>query len=159
VREIGNKLSVANILEGTVRKAGKKIRINVQLINTADGYHVWSETYNSELEDIFDVQDEIARKIVNRLKENFAITEKKENVIKPPTEDPDAYNLYLKGRYYWNKSNPEDILRAIKTFEEAIKLDPNFALPYCSLSYCYSFLGSSGLMPPTEAYPKQKIIH
>jgi len=156
VREIGNKLGVANILEGTVRRAGKKIRINVQLINTGDGYHVWSETYDSELEDIFEVQDEIARKIVNRLKENFAITDKKENVIKPPTEDPDAYNLYLKGRYYWNKSNPEDILRAIKTFEEAIKLDPNFALPYCSLSYCYSFLGSSGIMPPAEAYPKAK---
>jgi TolB-like protein/Flp pilus assembly protein TadD len=156
VREIGNKLNVANILEGTVRKAGKKVRINVQLINTADGYHVWSETYDSELEDIFEVQDEIARKIVNRLKENFAINEKKENVIKPPTENLDAYNLYLKGRYYWNKSNPEDILRAIKTFEEAIKLDPNFALPYCSLSYCYSFMGSSGLMPPSEAYPKAK---
>jgi adenylate cyclase len=156
VREIGNKLNVANILEGTVRKAGKKIRINVQLINTADGYHVWSETYDSELEDIFDVQDEIARKIVNRLKENFAITEKKENIIKPPTENLDAYNLYLKGRYYWNKSNPEDTLRAIKTFEEAITLDPNFALPYCALSYCYSFMGSSGLMPPSEAYPKAK---
>ena len=67
------------------------------MINTADGYHVWSEIYDSELEDIFDVQDEIARKIVNRLKENFAITEKKENVIKPPTENLDAYNLYLKG--------------------------------------------------------------
>jgi TolB-like protein len=156
IREIGNKLNVANILEGTVRRAGKKIRINVQLINTADGYHVWSETYDSELEDIFDVQDEIARKIVIRLKENFAITEKKENVIKPPTENLDAYNLYLKGRYYWNKSNPEDTIRAIKTFEEAIQLDPNFALPYCSLSYCYSFMGSSGLMPPAEAYPKAK---
>ncbi|HMK20647.1 MAG TPA: adenylate/guanylate cyclase domain-containing protein [Chitinophagaceae bacterium] len=156
VREIGNKLGVGNILEGTVRKAGKKVRINVQLINTADGYHVWSETYDSELEDIFEIQDQIARKIVTRLKENFAITEKKENVIKPPTENLDAYNLYLKGRYYWNKSNPEDILRAITTFEEAIKLDPNFALPYCSLSYCYSFMGSSGLMPPSEAYPKAK---
>ncbi|HKC36203.1 MAG TPA: adenylate/guanylate cyclase domain-containing protein [Chitinophagaceae bacterium] len=156
VREIGSKLAVSNILEGTVRRAGKKIRINVQLINTADGYHVWSETYDSELEDIFQVQDEISSKIVNRLKENFAINEKKESVIKPPTENIDAYNLYLKGRYYWNKSNPDDTRRAIKTFEETIKLDPNFALPYCSLSYCYSFMGSSGLMPPAEAYPKAK---
>src|SRR6187431_783803 len=156
VREIGNKLNVANILEGTVRKAGKKIRINVQLINTADGYHVWSEIYDRELEDIFEVQDEIATKIVTRLKENFAVTEKKENVVKTPTENIEAYNLYLKGRYYWNKSNPEDTLRAIKTFEEAIQLDQNFALPYCALSYCYSFMGSSGLMPPTEAYSKAK---
>ena len=156
VREIGTKLGVSNILEGTVRRAGKKIRINVQLINTADGYHKWSEVYDSELEDIFQVQDEIATKIVTRLKENFAVSDKKETIIKPPTENIDAYNLYLKGRYYWNKSNPEDILRAIKTFEEAIQLDPNFALPYCSLSYCYSFMGSSGLMPPSEAYPKAK---
>ncbi|HEU5164882.1 MAG TPA: adenylate/guanylate cyclase domain-containing protein [Chitinophagaceae bacterium] len=155
-REIGNKLGVSNILEGTVRRAGKKIRINVQLINASDGYHIWSEAYDSELEDIFEVQDEIATKIVTRLKENFAGSDKKESIVKTPTENIEAYNLYLKGRYYWNKSNPEDILRAIKTFEEAIKLDPNFALPYCALSYCYSFMGSSGLMPPAEAYPKAK---
>ena len=156
IRQIGSKLGVANVLEGTVRWAGKKVRINVQLINTTDGYHTWSEVYDRELEDIFEVQDEIATKIVTRLKENFAVTEKKETVVKPPTENIDAYNLYLKGRYYWNKSNPENILNAIKTFEEAISIDPNFALPYCSLSYCYSFLGSSGIMPPTEAYPKAK---
>ena len=156
VREIGNKLGVANVLEGTVRRAGKKIRINVQLINAADGYQLWSEAYDSELEDIFEVQDEIATKIVTRLKENLAISDKKESIVKTPTENIEAYNLYLKGRYYWNKSNPEDILRAIKTSEEAIKLDPNFALPYCTLSYCYSFMGSSGLMPPAEAYPKAK---
>ena len=156
VREIGNKLGVANILEGTVRKAGKKIRINAQMINTSDGYQVWSEVYDSELEDIFDVQDEIARKIVARLKENFAATDKKEVVVKTPTENIDAYNLYLKGKYYWNKSTPENILNAINTFEEAIRLDPNFALPYCSLSYCYSFLGSAGILPPAEAYPKAK---
>jgi len=156
VREIGTKLGVSSILEGTVRRSGKKMRINVQLINTADGYHIWSEVYDSELEDIFQVQDEIATKIVTRLKENFAVSEKKESVIKPPTENIEAYNLYLKGRYYWNRSNPEDTRRAIKTFEEVIQLDPNFALPYCSLSYCYSFMGSSGLMPPAEAYPKAK---
>jgi tetratricopeptide (TPR) repeat protein len=156
VRQIGNKLGVLNVLEGTVRKAGKKVRINVQLINTADGYQVWSEVYDSELEDIFQVQDEIARKIVIRLKENFAVGEKKETVVKPPTENVEAYNLYLKGRYYWNRSNPEDTMMAIKTFEEAIRIDPSFAQPYCSLSYCYSFLGSSGIMPPTEAYPKAK---
>ena len=156
IRQIGAKLGVAHVLEGTVRWAGKKVRINVQLINTSDGYHTWSEVYDRELEDIFEVQDEISAKIVSSLKENFAITEKKENLVKPPTENLEAYNLYLKGKYYWNKSNPEDIMRAVKTFEEAIKLDPNFALPYCSLSYCYSFLGSSGIMPPAEAYPKAK---
>jgi TolB-like protein/lipopolysaccharide biosynthesis regulator YciM len=156
IRQIGAKLGVANVLEGTVRWAGKKVRINVQLIKTTDGYHSWSEVYDRELEDIFEVQDEIATKIVSRLKENFEVNEKKENVVKPPTENIEAYNLYLKGRYYWNKSTPENIFNAIKTFEEAILIDPTFALPYCSLSYCYTFLGSSGIMPPAEAYPKAK---
>ena len=156
IRQIGSKLGVSTILEGSVRKAGKRLRITAQLINTADGYHIWSETYDSDLEDIFEVQDEISLKILNRLKENFAETKNSEPIIKAPTENLDAYNLYLKGRYHWNKSNPEDIGKAIKNFEEAIRIDPNFALPYCALSYCYSFMGSSGLMSPAEAYPKAK---
>lgn len=156
VRQIGNKLGVSTVLEGSVRKAGKKMRITAQLINTADGYHIWSEVYDSDLDDIFQVQDEISLKILNRLKENFAIDSTKETLIKPPTDNIDAYNLYLKGRYYWNKSNPEDIGKAVKTFEEVIRIDPGFALAYCALSYCYSFMGSAGLMPPTVAYPKAK---
>ncbi|HKR07318.1 MAG TPA: tetratricopeptide repeat protein, partial [Bacteroidia bacterium] len=156
VRVIGSKLGVATVLEGSVRKAGKRVRITAQLVNSADGYHIWSEVYDRDLEDIFEVQDEISLKIVNRLKENFTLGEKKEHIVKPPTENIEAYNLYLKGRYYWNKWNPEDITKAIKTFEEVIILDPGFALPYCALSYCYSFLGSAGLMPPAEAYPKAK---
>ena len=155
VRQIGIRLGVSTVLEGSVRRAGKKIRITAQLINTADGYHIWSEVYDSDLEDIFQVQDEISLKIVTRLKENFA-GNKKEPIIKPLTENIDAYNLYLKGRYHWNRSNPEDISKAIKIFEEVIRIDPDFALPYCALSYCYSFLGSTGLMPPAEAYPKAK---
>ncbi len=156
IRQIGIKLGVATVLEGSVRRAGKKIRIAAQLINTADGYHVWSENYDSDLENIFDVQDEISSRIVNRLRENFSIGDKKEQIIKPPTENLDAYNLYLKGRYHWNKSNPEDIRKAIVKFEEAIAIDPGFALPYCSLSFCYSFMGSSGLMRPAEAFAKAK---
>lgn len=156
IKEIGTKLGVSTVLAGSVRKAGKKIRITAQLINTVDGYHIWSEVYDSDLEDIFQVQDEISLKILNRLKENFALDKKKEHIIKTPTENIDAYNFYLKGRYHWNKSNPEDISKAIKNFEESIRIDPSFALPYCALSYCYSFLGSTGLMPPAEAYPKAK---
>ncbi len=156
VRQVGNKLGVSTVLEGSVRRSGKRIRITAQLVNTADGYHIWSENYDSDLEDIFQVQDEISLKIVNRLKENFALTEKASHIIKPPTENIDAYNLYLKGRYYWNKSNPEDISKAIKTFEEVIRIDPDFASPYCMLSFCYSYMGSTGLMPKAEAYSKAK---
>lgn len=156
IRQIGIKLGVATVLEGSVRRAGKKIRITAQLINTADGYHIWSETYDSDLEDIFEVQDEISLKILNRLKENFAGKEEKTTVVHPSTANIEAYNLYLQGRYHWAKSNPEDIRKAVKNFEEAISIDPGFALAYCALSYCYSFMGSAGLMPPTEAYPKAK---
>jgi TolB-like protein/class 3 adenylate cyclase/cytochrome c-type biogenesis protein CcmH/NrfG len=156
VRQVGAKLGVSTVLEGSVRRSGKRIRITAQLINTSDGYHIWSENYDSDLEDIFQVQDEISLKIVNRLKENFALSEKTPHIIKPPTENVDAYNLYLKGRYYWNKSNPEDILKAVKTFEDVIRIDPAFASPYCMLSFCYSFLGSSGMMPKAEAYSKAK---
>ena len=156
VRSIGSKLGVSTVLEGSVRKAGKRVRITAQLINTVDGYHIWSETYDSDLDDIFQVQDEISMKILARLKENFGIAKKQDPIIKAPTDNIDAYNLYLKGRYHWNKSNPEDTFKAVRAFEEAIQLDPHFASPYCSLSYCYSFLGSAGLMPPSEAYPKAK---
>ena len=156
VRQVGIKLGVSTVLEGSVRKAGKKIRITAQLINTSDGYHVWSEVYDSDLEDIFQVQDEISFKIVARLKENFSAGNKNESIIKPLTENIDAYNLYLKGRYHWNRSNPEDITKAIKIFEEVIRLDSDFALPYCSLSFCYSYMGSTGLMSPSIAYPKAK---
>ncbi len=156
IRTIGTTLGVSNVLAGSVRKSGKRMRITAQLINTADGYHIWSEVYDSDVEDIFQVQDEISLKILNRLKEDFSSGEKKETIVKPATDNMDAYNLYLKGRYYWNKSNPEAIKRAISTFEEAIALDPDFALPYCALSYCYTFMGSSGLMSPAEAYPRAK---
>jgi TolB-like protein/Tfp pilus assembly protein PilF len=156
IRQIGMKLGVATVLAGSVRKAGKRMRITAQLINTTDGYHIWSEVYDSDLEDIFEVQDEISLKILTRLKENFSPAEKQEHIIKPSTGNLDAYNLYLKGRFHWNKSTPEDIRKAIKDFEEAISIDPSFALPYCALSYCYSFMGSAGLIPPGEAYPKAK---
>ncbi|MEO6131268.1 MAG: tetratricopeptide repeat protein [Saprospiraceae bacterium] len=156
VRQVGNKLGVSTVLEGSVRRSGKRIRITAQLVNTADGYHIWSENYDSDLEDIFQVQDEISLKIVNKLKENFALGDKTKHIIKAPTDNLDAYNLYLKGRYYWNKSNPEDITKAIKTFEEVTRIDPAFASCYCALSFCYSYLGSTGMMPSVEAYSKAK---
>jgi TolB-like protein/class 3 adenylate cyclase/Tfp pilus assembly protein PilF len=156
VREVGKRLGVATVLEGSVRRAGQKVRITAQLVNAHDGYHIWSENYDGDLEDIFKVQDEISQKIVGRLREKFELSEKKEPIVTAPTENLEAYNLYLKGRYYFNKSNPENILNAIKNFEEAIRLDPQFASPYCMLSYCYSYMGSTGMMKAQEAYSKAK---
>lgn len=156
VRQIGIKLGVSAVLEGSVRKFGKRVRITAQLINTADGYHIWSEVFDSSLEDIFEIQDEISLKILNRLKENFAPVKNHDPIIKPATGNIDAYNLYLKGLYHWNKSKPEEIKIAINDFNEAIQLDPQFADPYCALSYCYSYMGSAGLMEPTEAFARAK---
>ena len=156
VRAVGQKLGVSSVLEGSVRRAGNKVRISVQLSNTSDGYHVWSEVFDGDLDDIFKVQDEISHKIVTRLKENFALKSKEELIIKPATANLDAYNLYLKGLFHWGKSNPEEIRKAIAAFEEAIQLDPNFVVPCCNLSYCYSFLGSSGVIPRQEAFSKAK---
>lgn len=151
VRQIGSQLGVATILTGSVRKSGKRIRTAAQLVNTTDGNQVWSETYDSDLEDIFQVQDEISSKILDKLKENFK-TNQREHVIKAPTDNVEAYNIYLKGRYHWNKGNPEEMQKAIRHFEDAIAVDPNFALPYCALSYCYSMLGSAGTMAPQKAF-------
>jgi adenylate cyclase len=156
VRQIGKALGVNTVLEGSVRRSGKRMRINAQLVNTTDGYHIWSEVYDSDIEDIFQVQDEISLKILTRLKENFATEKKNEHIVKPPTDNIEAYNLYLRGRYHWNKSTPEDIQKAISIFERVIKLDPDFALPYCCISYCYSYMGSTGIMPPAEAFSKAK---
>jgi TolB-like protein/class 3 adenylate cyclase/Tfp pilus assembly protein PilF len=154
-RAIGQTLGVGNLLTGSVRKSGKRMRITAQLINTTDGYQVWSEVYDSDEEDIFGIQDEISRKILNRLRENFSEV-KSEPIVKQPTDNMQAYTNYLRGKFYWNRSNPEDAKKAIQCFEEAISQDPAFALAYCALAFCYSFMGSSGILPASEAYPKAK---
>ncbi len=156
VRRIGEQLGVNTVLEGSVRKAGSKVRITAQLINTADGYHLWSEVYDRKLEDIFEVQDEIARIITNKLREKLTTEGSNESLVKPATENIEAYNLYLKGLFYWNKWTPEGRKKAIKIYEEAINEEPKFALPYSGVANCYSILGLTSQMDPKIAFPKAK---
>jgi TolB-like protein/class 3 adenylate cyclase/Tfp pilus assembly protein PilF len=165
VRTIGQKLGVSVLVEGSVRRGGNKVRISAQLISAQDGYQLWSEVFDGDLDDIFRVQDEIASKIVDRLKEKLSDHLDKEQtsqraeqveIVKAPTDNIEAYNLFLKGRFHWNKSNPDDIKKAVVAFEKAIELDPDFARPYCMLSYCYSFMGSAGIVPYAEAFSKAK---
>ncbi|MBL4578774.1 MAG: tetratricopeptide repeat protein [Flavobacteriales bacterium] len=156
IREIGKALGVKTVLEGSVRKAGDKVRITAQLINAADGYHIWSEVYDRKLEDIFAIQDEIARIITNKLREKLTHEGSKESLVNQSTENLEAYNLYLKGLFYWNKWTPEDRKKAVRIFEEAIEKEPNFALPYSGLANCYSILGSSGQLDSKLAFPKAK---
>ncbi|MCP5046217.1 MAG: guanylate cyclase [bacterium] len=170
IREIGSQLNVDTILEGSVRKAGNRVRITAQLINTNDGYHLFSETYDRNLEDIFAVQDEIALKITQRL--TFQLGSSGGNggngrgdgngggktvnvpMVKFRTENLDAYNIYLKGKFHWNKYTPEDMKKAVELFEEAIIMAPDFAPAYSWLSTTYVVLASKGNMLPGIAYPK-----
>jgi adenylate cyclase len=151
-REIGQQLSVSTLLEGSVRRAGNKIRITAQLINAADGYHIWSEVYDRKLEDIFEVQDEISHKIVNTLREKLTGEEKDERLVSTMTDNLEVYNLYLKGIYNLNKWNPESARKGIEIFKQAIKIEPEFAPAHSSISFGYVMLGSMGQMQAEQAY-------
>ncbi len=156
IREIGRQLGVKTLLEGSVRKYGNRVRVTAQLINADDGYHKWSDTYDRDLEDIFAVQDELANSIVDQLKNSISLRKPAESLVKIPTENIEAYNLYLKGLYNWNKWAPDFMSKAIKYFEDAANLSPDFSQAYARLSACYTFLGAAGFMPNKIAYSKAK---
>jgi TolB-like protein/Tfp pilus assembly protein PilF len=152
IRDIAVKLNVDKILEGSVRKAGNRVRITAQLINAADGYHIWSENYDRNLTDIFEVQDEISGIITNKLRENLALGQQAGPLVKPPTKNIEAYTSYLKALHYWNKVTPADTRKAIECFEQAIALEPNYAQAYAMAASAYSYLGSTGQMLPHNAF-------
>lgn len=157
-REIANQLSVNTILEGSVRKAGNKVRITAQLINSADGYHIWSDVYDRNLEDIFEVQDELASKIANTLREKLTGKEKKEHLVTTATKNLDAYNLYLKGKFNLYKWTPEGGKLGIEYLEQSIAEEPNFALAHSTLAFCYTLLGVIGSIPTKDAFARAKEI-
>ena len=156
MRSIGKKLDVVHLLEGSIRKAGNRLRITAQLIKVADGSHIWSEKFDREMEDVFAIQDEISLAIVDNLKAQL-LGSKKKVMLKHHTVNSELYNLYLLGRFYTNKRNTEGLNKAIGYFEEAIRQDPEYALAYTGLSEAYtlSAIGYSAL-PPKEAFPKAK---
>ena len=155
VREIGRKLNVSTVLEGSVRKAGDRLRITAQLITVADGYHLWSERYDRQMDDIFDIQDEISLAIVDALKVKLLGAEKAV-VLKRYTENTEAYILYLKARNYMGVRTLQGFEKAIESLEEAVKRDPNYAYAYTGLSDCYHLLENWGYIHPTVAWPKSK---
>jgi len=156
IREIGRQLGVKTVLEGSVRKYGNRVRVTAQLINADDGYHKWSETFDRNLEDIFAVQDEVANSIVDQLKDTITLRKPAESLVKVPTENIEAYNLYLKGLFNWNKWAPDYMQKAIQYFEEAVASCPDFPRAFARLSACYIFLGAAGFMSNKIAYPKAK---
>ena len=154
VRAIGSSLNVDAVLEGSVRRAGSRLRVGVQLVSVADGYHLWSERYDREVTDVFDIQDEIARTIIDKLRPRL-IGDVKVPSLKRYTGDPEAYSLYLKGRYYWER-RPTGTSRAIECFEQAIDRDPRYALAHAGLADAYNTLASweGGVLPPQIGFRK-----
>lgn len=155
VREIGNKLGVKTLLEGSVRKSGNQLRITAQLINVENGYHLWSESYDRELADIFKIQDEISLQIVNKLKIGLGPREE-EILVRRYTGNLEAYNLYLKGRYFWNRLTEEGLQKSLDFFRQAIQIDPDYALAYSGISDAYCRLAWYSYCSPEESFPRAK---
>ncbi len=156
IRDIAIQLNVDKVLEGSVRKAGNRVRITAQLINANDGYHIWSENYDRDLTDIFEVQDEISAIIANKLREDMAPRVKKDHLVKTATTNVTAYTYFLKGLHFWNKLTPADSRKAIECFEQAIAIEPYYAQAYAMAAAAHSYLGSSGQMLPTKAF---EVVH
>ncbi|UCE17198.1 MAG: protein kinase [Gemmatimonadota bacterium] len=155
VREIGRKLSVSTVLEGSVRKAGNRLRINAQLINVTDGYHLWSERFDREMDDVFAIQDEISLAIIDNLKVRL-LGKEKSVILKHHTGDLEAYNLYLKGIYFLRMYTAEGFNKAIEYFKHSLQKDPDYALAYYGLAEVFYAISFWGNVPPNGAYPKAK---
>jgi len=155
VREIGRKLNVEAILEGSVRKFDNRLRITAQLVKVADGFHVWSEAFDRTMQDIYAIQNEISLAITEHLKVRLLEGEKAK-LIKPRTHNLDAYNLYLKGRFFFNQRKDASIRKSIECYSKAIEIDPDFTLAYTGLAESYIFLGDWRLLPLEIAYAKAR---
>jgi TolB-like protein len=156
VREIARRLNAATILEGSVQRTGNQLRILTQLINAADGYHIWSERFDREMDDIFAIQDEIAAAIIDKLKIRLLPGEKSA-VVKRYTDSVDAYHLYLKGRHFWNRRfAPGAPEKAVKYFQQAIALDPRYGLAYSGLADFHNLQGLFQFRAPHETFPSAR---
>ena len=153
--QIAKQLGVAHILEGSVQRVADQVRVNVQLINALTDEHLWADTYDRKLTDIFAVESEIAQSVAHALQATLTGSEKS-SIAKKPTENPEAYELYLKGRFFWNKRTGVDLRRAIEYFQQAIAKDPNYALAYAGVADSYLLLPNYGGIATQEAITKAR---
>jgi serine/threonine-protein kinase len=153
VRVIGDALNVATVLDGSVRKAGRKVRITVELINTADGYQIWSERFDRNLEDIFAVQEEIANSVANTLKGRL-VAPRRSPARPQRRKRVEAYASYLEGRYHWNKRTEDDLRKSVVCFERAIQRDPEYAEAYAALADAYVTIATYGVEPASAVMPR-----
>ena len=154
LREVGDKLGVSTVLEGSVRKQGNHLRISAQLINVEDGFQMWSERYDRDLDDIFVIQDEIAFTITEKLKITLLDTERA-FIKKTPTVNKDAYDNYLRGRFFWKKRG-SGLRKGLEYFLLAAEIDPLFAPAHAGIADSYSLLAFYSVIPPHDAMPKAK---
>ena len=154
-QQVGFDLGIRAVLMGRVLQRGEDLIIKTELIDVTDGSHLWGEQYNRKLSDILTVQDEIASEISDKLRFKLTRVEKK-RLTKRPTENIEAYHLYLKGRYYWNKRNGPDLMKGLEYFRQAIDIDPNYALAHAGLADSYTVLATWNILPSSEAFPKSK---
>jgi TolB-like protein/lipopolysaccharide biosynthesis regulator YciM len=154
--DVARQLGVAHILEGTVQKAADQVRVNVQLINAQTDSHLWADRYDRKLTDIFAVETEIATKIASTLQAKLTGREQRAIAVRP-TENTEAYQLYLKGRYFWAKRNREDLERAIDYFNQAISKDGNYARAYAGIADCYAVLPAFSNLNPKECFQKARL--
>ena len=155
VGEIGKRLKVGTVLEGSVRKAGNRLRINAQLINASDGYHLWSERYDREMDDVFAVQDAIARSVVEKLKVKL-LGSQDAPVVKRPTENLEAYNLYLKARYYFVRQTREGLDKSLDCFNQALAMEPTYAPAHAGISVAQNQRAILSFAAPKDVMPRAK---
>ena len=155
--QIARELNVDAVVEGTVLKAGPRVRITAELVQVSTDQHLWAETYETQLRDILSLQNQVSSAIVDEIRINLS-SQDKERLSKKTTLVPEAYDDYLKGRYYWNKRSGEGFERAIGYFEDATHKDPQYALAYAGLADCYGIIGATmfGNAPAARAGPKAK---
>jgi len=154
--EIGRNLKVDAVLEGAIMQADGKLRVSLRLLDTQTGQQIWEDRFDGVFTDVFDLEDRISEKTARNLLAKIS-GGSSERITKRYTNDPEAFNAYLKGRYFWNKRNEDGFGRAIEYFNEAVAKDPNYALAYAGLADCYLLLGVWGTVPPNEAFPKARM--
>ena len=150
-QEIGRRLGVGSVIEGSVRMAERRLRVTVRLVETGEGYHVWAESYDRELGDVFRVQDEISRSVAAAL--SVSLDEAAGSRSRRYTDKVEVYQLYLKGRYYWHQETPQALQQAIQFFERALAVDPAYAPAHAGVADYHALLGFWGIVRPSEAWP------
>jgi TolB-like protein len=155
IEEIGRELQVGTVLEGSVRKAGERLRISAQLIDVESQGHLWSQDYDRTFDDVFAIQSEVAQQVAQALQITLQPAEKTQ-IAKAGTADLEAYNAYLQGLYHANTWSKQGVEKSIEYFEQAIARDPNFAKAYAAMAFSYDFQAEYGYLPPDEVFPKVK---